>query len=70
MRTYAAYLRKSRADADKTIEEVLSAHRHELTKLARSMNIGIVDWYEEVVSGESVSGRPRVQALLDAVSDG
>ena len=70
MRTYAAYLRKSRADADKTVEEVLSAHQHELAKLARSMNIGIVDWYEEIVSGESVSGRPRVQALLEAVSDG
>jgi len=70
MRTYAAYLRKSRADADKTIEEVLSSHRHDLLKLAKSMNVGIVDWYEEVVSGESVSGRPQVQALLDAVSDG
>ena len=70
MRTYAAYLRKSRADSDKTIEEVLASHRHDLMKLARSMGVGIVDWYEEVVSGESVSGRPQVQALLDAVSDG
>lgn len=70
MRTYAAYLRKSRADADKTIEEVLASHRHDLLKLAKSMNVGIVDWYEEVVSGESVSNRPQVQALLDAVSDG
>lgn len=70
MRTYAAYLRKSRADADKTIEEVLASHRHDLLKLARSMNVGIVDWYEEVVSGESVSGRPQVQALLEAVGDG
>ncbi len=70
MRTYAAYLRKSRADADKTIEEVLASHRHDLLKLARSMDVGIVDWYEEVVSGESISGRPQVQALLDAVGDG
>lgn len=70
MRTYAAYLRKSRADADKTIEEVLSSHRSDLLKLARSMGVGIVDWYEEIVSGESVSNRPQVQALLEAVSDG
>lgn len=69
MRTYAAYLRKSRADADKTIEEVLSNHRRDLQKLAKSLGIGIVDWYEEVVSGESVSSRPQVQALLDAVDD-
>lgn len=69
MRTYAAYLRKSRADADKTIEEVLSSHRYDLQKLARSMDVGIVDWYEEVVSGESLSNRPQAQALLDAVSD-
>ena len=39
MRTYAAYLRKSRADADKTIEEVLASHRHDLLKLAKSMNV-------------------------------
>lgn len=70
MRTYAAYLRKSRADADKTIEEVLSSHRHDLLKLAKAQGVGIVDWYEEIVSGESVSNRPQVQALLDAVSDG
>lgn len=70
MRTYAAYLRKSRADADKTVEEVLASHRQDLLKLARSKNVGIVDWYEEVVSGESISGRPKVQALLDAVSEG
>ena len=70
MRTYAAYLRKSRADADKTIEEVLAAHRHDLLKLARDLGVGIVDWYEEVVSGESISNRPQAQALLDAVSDG
>lgn len=69
MRTYAAYLRKSRADADKTVEEVLSNHRRDLQKLAKSLGIGIVDWYEEVVSGESVSSRPQVQALLDAVED-
>lgn len=69
MRTYAAYLRKSRADADKTIEEVLASHRYDLLKLAHSMGVGIVDWYEEVVSGEALSNRPRAQALLDAVAD-
>jgi len=70
MRTYAAYLRKSRAEDGENLEEVLARHKRRLQDLARSLQIGVVDWYEEVVSGESVAARPRVQALLDAVADG
>lgn len=69
MRTYAAYLRKSRAEEGESLEEVLNRHKTRLKDLAKNLNIGVVDWYEEVVSGESVSSRPKMQELLDAVAD-
>ena len=69
MRTYAAYLRKSRAEEGESLEEVLNRHKTRLKDLAKSLNVGIVDWYEEIVSGESVSVRPKMQELLDAVAD-
>lgn len=69
MRTNAAYLRKSRAEEGENLEEVLRRHKTRLLELAHQMNTGIVDWYEEVVSGESISARPQMQALLDAVAE-
>lgn len=69
MRTYAAYLRKSRAEEGENLEEVLARHKTRLKELAKDLNVGVVDWYEEVVSGESVSARPKMQQLLDAVAD-
>lgn len=69
MRTYAAYLRKSRAEDGEDISEVLARHKRKLQELAQQQGIGIVDYYEEVVSGESVSSRPQMLALLDAVAD-
>ena len=69
MRTYAAYLRKSRAEEGESLEEVLNRHKTKLKELAKNLNVGVVDWYEEVVSGESVSSRPKMQELLDAVAD-
>ena len=69
MRTYAAYLRKSRAEEGESLEELLNRHKTKLKEIAKQRNIGIVDWYEEVVSGESVSARPKMQELLDAVAD-
>lgn len=69
MRTYAAYLRKSRAEEGESLEEVLNRHKTRLKELAKNLNVGVVDWYEEVVSGESVSSRPKMQELLDAVAD-
>lgn len=69
MRTYAAYLRKSRAEEGEELTEVLARHKRKLQELAQQQGIGIVDYYEEVVSGESVSSRPRMLALLDAVAD-
>ena len=69
MRTYAAYLRKSRAEEGESLEDVLTRHKTRLKELAKNLNVGVVDWYEEVVSGESVSSRPKMQELLDAVAD-
>lgn len=69
MRTYAAYLRKSRAEDAENLDDVLRRHRAKLMEMAHGMHIGIVDWYEEIVSGESISSRPKMQELLDAVSD-
>lgn len=69
MRTNAAYLRKSRAEEGENLEEVLRRHKTRLLELAHQMNTGIVDWYEEVVSGDSIAARPQMQALLEAVTD-
>ena len=69
MRTYAAYLRKSRSEEGEDISVVLARHRRRLQEMAQQMGIGIVDYYEEVVSGESVSSRPKMLALLEAVAD-
>lgn len=69
MRTYAAYIRKSRAEEGEELSEVLARHKRKLQEIAQQQGIGIVDYYEEVVSGDSVSSRPQMLALLDAVAD-
>lgn len=69
MRTYAAYLRKSRAEEGEDLAVVLARHKAKLQETAIKLGIGIVDYYEEVVSGDSVSSRPQMLALLDAVAD-
>lgn len=64
------YLRKSRADDPLlTVEEVLSKHEQMLDEwVARSLpDIGRIpehNRFREVVSGETIENRPRVQALL------
>ena len=52
-KTYAVYLRKSRAEelTDSTAE-VLSRHREILQALAERMELEVSAVYEEVVSGE------------------
>lgn len=68
---YAVYLRKSRGDS--TLEslgvDVLERHEHMLLDLAKKMNITIGHIYREVVSGDSISARPEMQALLHDVED-
>ena len=50
----AAYLRKSRMEADMDTEEVLRKHRSGLIECAKHHGLYIEDWYTEVVSGESL----------------
>lgn len=69
---YAIYLRKSRADIElekysKT--DTLNRHRVILLNLAKAMGIDKekIDIYEEVVSGETIKEREKMQELLDNV---
>ncbi|MDQ0190727.1 recombinase family protein [Alicyclobacillus cycloheptanicus] len=69
----AMYLRKSRADMDAEARgegETLSKHRRTLMELAKRQRYGIVDIYEEIVSGERILDRPEMQRLLSAVQSG
>lgn len=60
----AIYLRKSRDDTD--IEDVLSKHRDTLTTLA-NQNKWKYTLYEEIVSGEKIAYRPKMQQLLEDI---
>lgn len=70
---YAMYLRKSRKDIELEAlgqGETLARHRSALTELAERQGLHIVRIYEEMVSGESISARPKMQELLDEVCAG
>lgn len=70
MEHYAMYLRKSRADLEAEAHgegETLTRHKKMLLDLADKMNITVSDVFEEVVSGDSIEGRPQIQALLRAI---
>lgn len=67
------YLRKSRKDIEEEKREghdTLQRHRTTLLAVARKERHNIRRIYEEVVSGESVSERPEIQAMLRAVELG
>ena len=68
--SYAIYLRKSRKDLEAEAKgegETLTRHLQMLTELAQHLNLHIEKVYAEVVSGESIQDRPRMQALLQDV---
>lgn len=69
MKKPALYLRKSRAEENLSVEEVLQRHKTELMALAEKLNLVIADEdiYYEVVSGSSIAARPQMQRLLDAL---
>lgn len=70
MERYAMYLRKSRADLDAEAHgegETLARHKKILYALAAKMGLTVDDVYEEVVSGDSIEGRPQIQNLLRAI---
>ena len=61
----AMYLRKSRAEQDEPVEATLSRHKDTLMEFARRNKITVAAVYEEVASGDSLSGRPQMLRLLD-----
>lgn len=70
---YAAYLRKSRADLEAEARgegETLARHLTMLKALAARNGHELSHIYREIVSGESISGRPEMQKLLQDVAAG
>lgn len=70
---YAVYLRKSRKDEEAEARgegETLSRHLTMLTDLARKNGHRFTGVYREIVSGESISGRPEMSRLLQDVAAG
>lgn len=70
---YAIYLRKSRADveAEKLGEgETLKRHKEILTALAARQGLFVGKIFEEVVSGETIAARPKIQALINECYEG
>lgn len=70
---YCLYVRKSRADADAEARgegETLSRHISALLSLAKRRGLEIGRIYKEIVSGETISGRPMMQELLADVGAG
>lgn len=65
----AIYLRKSRQDeeAEKQGDDTLRKHRSTLFRIAKEKNLNVIEIKEEVVSGESVSYRPKMLELLEEV---
>ena len=73
MNQYAIYLRKSRADVEAEARgegETLAKHRKALNEYARQRGFLVVREYAEIVSGDSISARPQMQALLEDVKRG
>lgn len=70
---YVIYLRKSRADVEAEQRgegETLARHERELLALAARLHLPVTDIYREVVSGETIAARPKMQQLLSEVDDG
>lgn len=70
---YAIYLRKSRADLDAEAHgegETLERHRVALMELAQRRGLSIGAVYDEIVSGETIAARPKMQQLLTEVEEG
>lgn len=73
MAQYIEYLRKSQLDKDYddiSVEETLKRHRAILADFVRREKLNVTVVLEEVVSGESLSSRPKMLELLDLVNTG
>ncbi len=70
---YCIYLRKSRADLEAEAHgegESLSRHEAALMALAKSRRLTVTKIFREIVSGETITARPEMQALLREVEAG
>ena len=70
---YCIYLRKSRADAEAELlgeGETLARHEKTLLALAKKLKLPITKIYKEILSGETIAGRPVMQQLLQDVEAG
>ena len=73
MKQYAIYLRKSRADVEAEARgegETLARHRRTLYELAEKLSVNVTHVFEEVASGSTLAGRPKMQELLSLVESG
>lgn len=73
MDLYAIYLRKSRMDLEAEAHgqgETLKRHETALLTLAKQRQYYIGEIYREVVSGDTIAGRPEMQRLLSDVEMG
>ena len=73
IKTCCAYLRKSREDEERERlgkGETLSRHRRMIERLSDENGHEISAWYTEIVSGETISGRPEMQNLLKSIASG
>lgn len=71
--SYLIYLRKSRADKEAEARgegETLRRHEQFLTELAAKKHLAVGAVYKELVSGETISARPKMQQLLLEVMQG
>lgn len=66
-KTAAAYIRKSRMEEGMETDEVLRKHKADLEECAARHGLDIIDYYPEVVSGESLYARPQMLQMLEAV---
>ena len=73
MELYIMYLRKSQMDRDfeeVSVEETLKRHEKTLTEFCERNNLNVDVVLKEVVSGESLSARPKMMELLELVNTG
>lgn len=69
-KTAFVYLRKSRMEEGMETQEVLRKHHQALDECAQRHGLVILDYFSEVVSGESLYARPQMLRLLEAVEAG
>lgn len=63
------YIRKSRMEEGLNTDEVLQKHRQTLDECAQYHGLTILEYFPEVVSGESLYARPQMLRLLEAVGN-